>query len=593
MPISLYGDTSWNLTPLIAHANVNRRRKVIDWQSFPERWRETAKEVIHAFWLVPHNRYRRLDVAGLDTATALIRSFMKWLDVQGVRRLSEISPVHCSEYARYLKNKNDPRSVANTLSMIKRIYDYGKQLTYPMTAHPFRGRSGYVTAGADIDCRRGEARTELIPLEHAAQWMTKAVKIPDDAPRLMNLRDEMKDCLHRRAQMRKAGTQRVHGIPSPAQLINQAGFDDIVDFEKCLHDIRTAAYVVLAMGTGCRNGELSEAEVGCVFSTVHNGDTYFWMKSTTRKIGDGPRLWLAPSIAKQAIDVLERWSAPLRETLRQRIAGWMREYEDASEAGDKGRKALLAEIRNAEVNVNRLFLGLDCRRNNRIEPLSIQGHGANLRNFAQRQGLEFEVSTHQFRRTYAVILVHMEKGIDPVQLRSHYKHETMHMTQLYFSLTGADKELHQMVIDERLYFDVGLVANWLDQGTVLAGGLGQRIRAYSADHSFEVMTDRRKLASQVCESVTVRATGHSWCMAEGNDCGGRGLFEATHCADCGNSVIDKTHAPIWRGIYFQQRELLELDDIGPGGRARARRDLERTRAVLARLGIDLPHDEEL
>jgi hypothetical protein len=63
VPISLYGDTSWDLTPLLGHGNLNRRRKVIDWQSFPERWRETAKEVVHAFWLIPHDRYRRLDVA--------------------------------------------------------------------------------------------------------------------------------------------------------------------------------------------------------------------------------------------------------------------------------------------------------------------------------------------------------------------------------------------------------------------------------------------------------------------------------------------------------------------------------------------------
>jgi len=148
IPVSLYGDTVWDLSPLIAHANVNRRRKVIDWQAFPERWRTTAKAVIHAFWLQSHDRYRRLDVAGLRTAAALLRCFMRWLDAKGIRYLSdEATPRYCSEYAESLKSKNDPRSVANALSMIERIYHYGKHLTCPMTSHPWHGRSGYLTAG--------------------------------------------------------------------------------------------------------------------------------------------------------------------------------------------------------------------------------------------------------------------------------------------------------------------------------------------------------------------------------------------------------------------------------------------------------------
>jgi hypothetical protein len=62
--------------------------------------------------------------------------------------------------------------------------------------------------------------------------------------------------------------------------------------------------------------------------------------------------------------------------------------------------------------------------------------------------------------------------------------------------------------------------------------------------------------------------------------------EKTRCSGCDNAVIDDRKKTIWQGIYKQQIELKEISDIGPAGKARIVRDIERCEHVLKELGIN-------
>lgn len=48
--------------------------------------------------------------------------------------------------------------------------------------------------------------------------------------------------------------------------------------------------------------------------------------------------------------------------------------------------------------------------------------------------------------------------------------------------------------------------------------------------------------------------------------------------------IGLQHSPIYQGLYDQLKQLEDCEDIGQGGRARVRRDLERCASVLSALG---------
>lgn len=52
------------------------------------------------------------------------------------------------------------------------------------------------------------------------------------------------------------------------------------------------------------------------------------------------------------------------------------------------------------------------------------------------------------------------------------------------------------------------------------------------------------------------------------------------------AVIGRSHAPIYQRLYNDLKGLINSHDIGEAGRQRAERDLNRSREVLAQLGMD-------
>jgi hypothetical protein len=160
------------------------------------------------------------------------------------------------------------------------------------------------------------------------------------------------------------------------------------------------------------------------------------------------------------------------------------------------------------------------------------------------------------------------------------------MTTLYAANPEQDAELYEMVGTEIRTLDLNIITHWLDDDMRIAGGLAGGIKAYRKNHKVTTVKDRRILAEKISDQVAIRGTGHSWCLADDNGCGGQGLYEATRCVGCKNSVIDDNFKAVWRGIWLQQTELLKRQDIGPGSMARVERDLSRTARVLNELGVD-------
>jgi hypothetical protein len=143
-----------------------------------------------------------------------------------------------------------------------------------------------------------------------------------------------------------------------------------------------------------------------------------------------------------------------------------------------------------------------------------------------------------------------------------------------------DAAIFDEIMQEMTAFKAELIESWLDERP-LAGGAGRQIMRLRAI-PFE---SRSVLLAQTAPQVRIRATGHGWCLAQEKGCGGAGLYEATRCVDCKNSVIDELFVSTWHGIYEQQRELLDVEDVGPAVWQRAEGDLLLARQVLADLGV--------
>ena len=64
------------------------------------------------------------------------------------------------------------------------------------------------------------------------------------------------------------------------------------------------------------------------------------------------------------------------------------------------------------------------------------------------------------------------------------------------------------------------------------------------------------------------------------------MIEGTRCVDCDESIIEKVrHGAYFKGVYIQQLELRQIDDIGEVGKQRIERDIERCERVLKDLGM--------
>ena len=61
------------------------------------------------------------------------------------------------------------------------------------------------------------------------------------------------------------------------------------------------------------------------------------------------------------------------------------------------------------------------------------------------------------------------------------------------------------------------------------------------------------------------------------------MHPSAMCVDCRYGIIGAEHRAVWEGIRDQQIEVLELNDVGESGRARAQHILDAAQTVLKRL----------
>jgi hypothetical protein len=266
---------------------------------------------------------------------------------------------------------------------------------------------------------------------------------------------------------------------------------------------------------------------------------------------------------------------------------YQRQIEDEikdREANNPHDPQIIEAIRHRHV----LFLGR-AKNLGLVRTLSNQTWNIALRNFAQRCGLDIKLTSHQFRKTFAVYTAKSPYG-DLLYLRNHFKHWSLDMTTLYALNEHQDFDLYGEVLAAKEDIKIGIVEHWLDQETLLTGGSANKIKQYRESiPELKVFETRKQMAEAISEQVHIRATAHVWCINDTAGCKSQGLINRTNCVDCENSVIDDTKKTVWQGIYQQQLELLEIDDIGQAAKARVLRDVEKVARVLTDLGMKTVH----
>lgn len=280
-----------------------------------------------------------------------------------------------------------------------------------------------------------------------------------------------------------------------------------------------------------------------------------------------------PAVGHRVLKVMERWSAPLRQELQSCV---LQLEANHSPVGLPERMRVLAAAR---ADCNRLFLGR-AGPTPQIRTVSGLHWAGRMKGFAAYAGVDWRLSPHQLRRAYAWTFVRHRLG-NVLFLKEQFKHSSIEMTQLYAANPMQDDALFEDLFTEISARKVELIEGWLHADTPLAGRAGQRIVSMRA-HDFP---SRETLIEETADWINIRSTGHSYCLAQDDGCGGAGLYEPWRCGACNDSVIDSSQRIAWQAIHAHQLELqVEARELGPAAVQRVQRDLHRVEDVLKQLG---------
>lgn len=556
--VSRFGDTRWDLRSFFKVDNVPESRQVVVWpEDCPAALVDDSKAVLYAWFKRGRPPRKSPGARLLCSAVREGSRTLRWLARMGLKRFDQIRPIHISNYLHYCKVelKLKPTTAYNRLELLDLLWEFRVETKYAMPEHPWGELNLGVVAGR-IEVRGKPAATErtsktpVIPPTVQAALFNYCERVIGDADALLDARDAGK----------------------------------IAPLDDALLRIRDAGLYLLSISTGMRNSEATGLENDSWRSEQVKGVTYNWVRTVEHKTGKGLVEYLAPPETLNVLRIVQRYAKPLQERLAREIDRRLLE----AEVDEADPRECLQRLHRARKSAKKLFIGANFHgaddgsgAGGRIDVLTEMGCGLALDRLARAAGTNWNLTSHQCRRTYARMFVESKMGrVSLIFLKWQLKHSSMSMTQLYAANPLQDARLYGEFIDEMSCLKVEIMESWLND-VPLSGGAGRKITELRAIP----IADRASLLKHTADSIHIRPTGHAWCLAQEKGCGGAGLYEATRCVDCKNGVIDESFASVWQGIHAQQLELLELDDVGPAVQQRAQREVRLSRKVLDELGV--------
>ena len=577
---SRYGDDVWYLDGFTTNTVVSAR--LLNFDTVPLAYRATIKAILYRYLRRGRTRQPRPKGGTVITMFVAIRPFLRYLEALEVDCLSAATPSICATYVQACRDlrqvhrsRGKPLSqqgLMGRFSAVEALFELSQYTPDPMPLHPWPDTSARGMAGMTGWHKLG-SKTPLIPDIAFCTLFERAYSLVKGGRALLDLRDARNEVALKLKGVSDGAIRYAqnHHLAALGWEGGQAALNE------ALTELRTACYIVLASTSGCRNHELANVQSGAHHRTIGNdGTLYHWMRSRSDKTDTGVHDWMIPEAAVRALRVMESWAEPHQAMIAAEIAELRRVSPHDS------------EINEAQKHRHALFLGVSVHKNNQARTLSVPSWTRYLKAFAKDCGLDWELTSHQYRRKFASYAAHSRFG-DLRYLKEHFAHWSMDMTLGYAIDEGwgkhFDLELYTDIHDEFEDIKLGAVDNWLSEEH-LSGGYGRAIKRWQREpENLLIFKDHASMLASIADSTAIRSNGHAWCTADNDGCVGNTL-ERTRCGGCDHAVIGRGHAAIYQRLYGDLKELLDCSDIGEGGRQRVLRDLKRSRQVLMQLGLD-------
>jgi len=570
--ISRYGDSEWRLEDARFPSNISDNEKKLRFSTYPSQFVEAVK-----FALKHYDIKRNPAGNTLYSCFKLLKPFLAYLDRVGVQSTADITPLHCANYVHQSKHeisKQTKKPLSKTTLMhrflaVETLY-FNLRGTQWAFEHPWVEGSANYLAG---NIRQGKrtAKTQIITDDELKVLISRCHAILERATELIQIQSEIE--VERVELAKTYSNQNSIADAVTKRFLKPKGYAGLKEFNALYNDIPTAMAIIILTFSGIRSHELCAIQTDAYRTEDNEDEIYYWLKSHSSKTYEGYTEWLVPKIVKEAIDVQKAYVQPIRDRFFQEQARLLEEDPH--------------HPRGLRINSfrNHLFLNVSARQGNQVNPISNYALDARLKAFGKALGIE-GLTAHRFRRTFAVYVAQSAYG-DLRYLKQHFKHWGMDMTLLYSANQAQDEELYNEIAVEIKNFKIARVAEFMEEDTILSGGLANKIISYrSSSEAVKTFESRADMAEKISSTVHLRSTGHSWCTSDNAACGGRSVIEATRCIGCNDSIIEKSrHGEYFKGLYLQQIELRQIDDIGEAGKQRVERDIERCEQVLKELDL--------
>ncbi|EGQ8489145.1 tyrosine-type recombinase/integrase [Vibrio alginolyticus] len=491
-----------------------------------------------AKWVVWSKMKNDLAVDSLRKDLSRLKNYFHWIDNSDTTAKHGLTAFTSHAYVKHVsalttKQRGEIKPLAQITKThkflaLENLYRYCKAFDF-VKEHPWSDSSASEQAG-----RVGE-------IHKVAQNKPKTPIIPDEV--LIPL-----------SQFTKSYLDRADEILALAK-------------QKELLLLRDSCIFWLLLTTGMRIHEVLGIKHGAYRTDTKDDITYYYIETVSEKTHTGLAEWIAPEIATKAIDILGRLSAPFQEQLE-------RDLVKAQASSDHAEVHRLEEIsghiclsKSQQTNQISLLSGITITENR-------------LPNLCKQIGSDWNLSAHQFRRTFANYAVHSELG-DLRALKEHFKHWSITMTALYAFNDELDADLFEELLREKYLVEEEIKQDLFELDTPIMGGaLADKIKKVREDGELlKIFGSRKEMARAYSSSIPIRSTGAGWCTNDECICGNPDT--------CDSGIVDKRHLPYWEDLLVQQMELMHLDDIGEAGRESARKGMERCEKVLSSLGIDV------
>lgn len=488
---------------------------------------------------------------GLNAFTA--KAYVDHVNAVKTKRKGEMKPlVNLTKAHKYLA--------------LEQLYTYCKAFDF-VKEHPWVDSSACEQAGSVGEAHKksiNKPQTALIPNEvlHPLCDFTKGYL--DRAKELLDLRDKLDAFVASGKHKGTQSTQKRKYLQSLKTEFNKLG-----EINSALLLLRDSCIFWLLLTTGMRIHEVLGIKQKGYRTETKNDETYYYVQTISEKTHTGFADWIAPEIAIDAIDILGRYVGPLQLKLEADLA------VAQANADHQESKRLQGISGDTCLSVDQTF-------GNKVGIISgISITSLRLPNLCARIGSDWNLSAHQFRRTFANYVVHSELG-DLRALKDHFKHWSITMTALYAYNDELDTELFEELLREKYWVEEQIKFDWFNLDTPITGGaLADKImEVRSSDEHLKTFDSREDMVKAYSSNIPIRSTGLGWCT---ND-------DECTCGkpdECDHGIVDKSNVEHWTGVLKQQIELTEMDDIGESGEAVAALGMDRCEKTLTALGMDV------